>query len=236
MPQWQSGSARDWPLVGLRAAVADTWGMIKPATQNEAPGRSGTEYIFPPSVSADDSRAAGEQRQCPLCLCWRPTSQFRVHRKLKGKLYRAGHCNECHRQRQRARRREHKTAEDRRIIHGGWASLAKHKEKRLTVLGIVEPLWKRFGGSAGIAAVWHEALLEASATKRVRACEALCRLTEWLTEHPDVLTDATIMDDDELASELREARIEAATQLIRDEPDVAAAVAKQLGYRLTPAE
>jgi hypothetical protein len=93
-------------------------------------------------------------------------------------------------------------------------------------------LMYRFGGSEGLAEVWHEAFVEAAAARRLRACESIVRLVEWLSKYPDVVTGAAELEDAQLQQELQEARIEEAARLIKFQPEVAAVIAAELGYEL----
>ena len=117
-------------------------------------------------------------------------------------------------------------------MHAGWATLAKHKEKRLCVLGIIEPMWKRFGGSAGIARIWGDAIKEATALQRVRACEALFMLLNCADEHPDVLEDPTQWSDERLADEIERELMKNTLMLLKRNPAAVQACAQQFGYSL----
>lgn len=119
-------------------------------------------------------------------------------------------------------------------MHNAWASLAKHKERRRAIEGIVGPLWDHFGGSKGIADAWIAAFDEATAVRRIRATEALISLMTWLQDNPDVLESPSNMTDEELDQEIFQASCGAMSSLLASEPELVAGVALQHGFLLVP--
>ncbi|QEG01597.1 hypothetical protein Mal15_56740 [Stieleria maiorica] len=115
-----------------------------------------------------------------------------------------------------------------------WASLAKHKQKRLAIEGIINPLWDRFGGSMGIANAWMAAYSEATAVRRIRSVEALIALLDWVAQHPDTHIDPTGMTDKELDREVNRASCDAMSSILATNPDLAATIAAQHGFILAP--
>lgn len=189
-----------------------------------------------PSGDASDSSAvvATRVRQCPRCRVWVPAGCFRLHTRKDGNEHRLSICDECRWQAERVRRENVARTKQRKAFHKTWSDLARSKNQRRAVASIVGRLWDSMGGSSGIARGWADALKAGSAAQRIRSYEGFVRLTEWLAENPETLTDVALLSDAELAAETANARAVAFVELLQSDPATAADLARRCGFSLEP--
>lgn len=215
-------------------APAERKGARRALGANESSTTRVPSQVTPPApvapVGVDTSAStafATPVRQCPRCRVWVPAGCFRLHSRKDGSEHRLAHCDECRWQAERERRERALRTKRQRAMFKGWADIARAHKKRWAIATLVGRLWDELGGSDGIAHEWALALKEGSAAQRVRACESLVRLTEWLEQNPEVLADPSAMSGKQLEEEAQQARIKATLELFRTDPEAAKMIASK---------
>lgn len=132
---------------------------------------------------------------------------------------------------QRIRSAKKKSNNQEKILHRAWSDMSRGSQ-RIEAQRFVTTLIARFGGPKQLADQWYQAFTRATDAKRLRAATSLIFLIKEFQECPEAL-DYQRLDNLEQEQE-RLARLIVAEQLLTN-PGTVAAIASELGYRLSPA-
>ncbi|QDT51692.1 hypothetical protein Pan258_57840 [Symmachiella dynata] len=168
-------------------------------------------------------------RLCEQCLTAKPISQFR--RRTQSGSARLHQCRDCHNAYERARlSRKRQQRDDRRISKALTQIKNESNGKRLELLCAM--LVRQFGGTEGFASAWfnfHQRAAERGQAAALRSFESVFRLLKYCDENRDEPAD--LSDED-----LRKAVLEETKDLLRREPELAVAAAREIGWTVIPSD
>lgn len=170
-------------------------------------------------------RTAGELRVCSSCGQTRPKKWFRPIRRGSSKLRRE--CRRCaadRRRRDEARRRERQISQI--------SSRINSQPDRIALIALAGELKLRFGGSAGAAEAFLEAVEEAKNSGRTAtACRVMSAIAILLAcaDEEEAVHLRQLSDD-----EIRRRMMDSLADLVESEPQIAVRALRAAGYSITP--
>ena len=164
---------------------------------------------------------------CEQCTCFKPITEFR--RRSRDGFVRLNQCRTCHNATERQRRNgRRKQLNHRRMAKVLTQLKNEDRHDRLELLCSV--MFRQFGGLQGLVRAWQAYFQRASRKggfAAFRSLQAVVRLTQDC--------EATVPQPSELSDDELQSGLDASVaQLIQQQPEVAIAAAKRLGWTVVP--
>ena len=91
-------------------------------------------------------------------------------------------------------------------------------------------LLERYGNVEGLANAWFKAFEEATALRRLRACDAMSRMLERFNKHPEVIIDHSSKSDEELKNGSRQELRRVILGALQSDPEFVSELLAERGF------